>query len=249
MKEQRFFYTPELSARIRVGTEGLLSEEESRHALRVLRLTEGDMLTLMDGRGTFCEATMTGSEHHRLRYAIQNVRTLQPEWNGHLHLAIAPTKMMERVEWLAEKATEIGFDRLSLLDCRFSERHLVKTERIERIIVAAVKQSRKAWVPQVGGMTAFAQFVGNNQHGRRYIAHCYDEIPRTELYDLLMAEPVGSDERISVLVGPEGDFSFDEVKQALDAGFVSVSLGSSRLRTETAGLMAVTMMRLAARNS
>ena len=226
--------------------EGVLPDEESSHALRVLRLSEGDVLTLMDGRGLFCDARVASADRHRLCYRIEAVRPQQPEWNGHIHLAIAPTKMMERTEWLAEKATEIGCDELSLLDCRFSERRQVKTERIERIVVSAVKQSRKGWMPRVNAMAPFRQFISEHKEGRRYIAHCYEEIARTELYADLRARPIDKDDSALVLVGPEGDFAFEEVRMAIDAGFTSVSLGSSRLRTETAGLMAVTMMRLAA---
>ena len=161
-------------------------------------------------------------------------------------MAIAPTKMMERMEWLAEKATEIGFDELSLLDCRFSERRMVKTSRIEKIVVSAMKQSRKAWKPIVNEMTPFDRFLALHTSGHRFIAHCYDEIERVSLFDelrRLQCEPSSESETI-VMVGPEGDFSIDEVRKAVAAGFVSVTLGTSRLRTETAGLASIMMMQL-----
>jgi 16S rRNA (uracil1498-N3)-methyltransferase len=149
--------------------------------------------------------------------------------------------MMERIEWLAEKATEVGFDELSFLDCQFSERRTIKTARIEKIVVAAMKQSRKAWLPQVNEMESFRSFIQKHTQGRRYIAHCYEEVPRENLYSELL-QP--SDDDVLVMIGPEGDFSIEEVRMAVDAGFVSVDLGKSRLRTETAALAAVMMMQL-----
>ena len=150
------------------------------------------------------------------------------------------------MEWLVEKATEVGFNELSLLDCQFSERRVVKTSRLEKIVVSAVKQSRKAWVPVVNEMQSFKAFVKMHTTRHRYIAHCYDEVERVNLFDNL--RQVFADEtpdEVLVLVGPEGDFSIDEVRMAVEAGFVSVDLGRSRLRTETAGLSAVMMMQLA----
>ena len=151
--------------------------------------------------------------------------------------------MIDRVEWLTEKATEIGIDELSFLDCSFSERHVVKLSRLEKIVVSAMKQSRKPFLPTVNDVTDFHRFIKQYPQGRRYIAHCYDEIPRTELFDELR-KPSDSADAL-VLIGPEGDFSIGEVEDALKAGFVSVSLGKSRLRTETAALSAVMMMQLA----
>jgi 16S rRNA (uracil1498-N3)-methyltransferase len=247
VKEERYFYVPDASVL------GELPEEEAIHAVRVLRLKEGDELMLMDGEGTFFKAVVTSATGKRCCYAIENTLPQQRQWPLHLHLAIAPTKMMERMEWLAEKATEIGFDELSFLDCRFSERRVLKTQRIEKIVVAAMKQSRKAWKPVVNEMQDFKTFIAQHSTGRRYIAHCYEEVPRVNLFKELVSfssgqsneAPSGAVGGATVLVGPEGDFSIDEVRQALDAGFVSVSLGESRLRTETAGLAAVMMMQLA----
>lgn len=239
MKEERFFYVPNAAAC------NELPEEEAQHAVRVLRLKEGDELMLMDGEGTFFRAvvTMTGGKH--CFYSIEETLPQERPWSGHLHLAIAPTKMMERLEWLAEKATEVGFDELSLLDCRFSERRVVKTPRLEKIVVSAVKQSRKAWKPIVNEMQDFKTFIARQNEGLRYIAHCYNEVPRVNLFSDLCAKLPAAGSQILVLVGPEGDFSIDEVRMAVDAGFVSVDLGKSRLRTETAGLAAVMMMQLA----
>lgn len=240
MKEERFFYVPDAAA----CSE--LPEEEANHAVRVLRLKEGDELMLMDGEGTFFRAVVTMTSGKHCYYSVEETLPQSRPWRGNLHLAIAPTKMMERMEWLAEKATEVGFDELSLLDCRFSERRVVKTLRLEKIVVSAMKQSRKAWKPVVNDMQDFRTFVARHTDGRRFIAHCYEEVPRVNLFAELCKAPQDEAETSAlVLVGPEGDFSIDEVRMAVDAGFVSVDLGKSRLRTETAGLAAVMMMQLA----
>jgi 16S rRNA (uracil1498-N3)-methyltransferase len=196
----------------------------------------------MDGEGYFFRAIITVATNHRCLYKIIDCMPQQPAWKGHLHLAMAPTKLMDRVEWFAEKATEIGFDELTFLDTQFSERKVVKEERIEKILVSAMKQSRKAWKPQLNGMQSFKDFVSTHATGKRFIAHCYEEVPRVNLFQELRKDnPCDA----LVLIGPEGDFSIDEVRMAVDAGFISVDLGSSRLRTETAGLSAVMMMQLA----
>ncbi len=237
MKETRFFYDPELS--------GLLPEEEAKHAVRVLRMTEGDTLNLMDGCGSFCVAQITAAGNHRCAYIILEQQLQDPDWQGHLHLAMAPTKLNDRVEWFAEKATEIGFNELSFLRCQYSERKEIKQERIEKIVVSAMKQSHKAWKPRVNEMTDFRKFITEKRVGQKFICHCYDDAdvgeshPRAFLLDALKQ---GDD--ATVLIGPEGDFSVDEVKQAMANGYQSVSLGSSRLRTETAALVAVHLMQL-----
>jgi len=238
MKEERFFFVPQAS------DVQELPEEEAAHALRVLRLKEGDGLVLIDGEGTFLQATVSMVSGKHCFYVIEKRMPQLRQWVRHLHLAIAPTKMMERMEWLAEKATEVGLDELSLLDCRFSERRVVKTQRLEKIVVSAMKQSRKAWKPTVNAMQDFRSFVKQHNNGFRFIAHCYDEVPRRSLFAELRQASLSDDTEVIVMVGPEGDFSIDEVRMAIEAGFVSVDLGKSRLRTETAGLAAVMMMQL-----
>ena len=196
----------------------------------------------MDGCGTFYRARVSQADRKRCGYQVVEVLPQQRQWEGRVHLAIAPTKMMERTEWMAEKATEVGIDALTFLDCQFSERKVLKLERIQKIVQAAVKQSRKAWFPQLEEMQPFRRFVESHTTGRRYIAHCYDEVPRVSLFDELRRPAPSAD--ALVMIGPEGDFSIDEVRTAVAAGFVSVDLGVSRLRTETAGLAAVMMMQL-----
>lgn len=158
--------------------------------------------------------------------------------------------MMERMEWMVEKCTEIGFDEIDFVDCKFSERHTLRTDRIERIVVSAMKQSHKAEKPLVHDMTPLADFIATPRPGAKYIAHCYDEVPRTDLYALLGKEALSNaGNPVTILVGPEGDFSIDEVRMAIQNGYVSVSLGQCRLRTETAGLSAVMMANLCHRKS
>ena len=227
------FYTPNIMA------SAELPEEEAAHCLRVLRLTVGDEILLTDGKGFFYKAQIDGIAGKRCRVKIVETIEQVPLWKGHLHLAMAPTKNIDRTEWLAEKATEIGFDELTFLDCRFSERKVVKNERIEKIVVSAVKQSLKARKPQVNEMIGFTRFIRQNFPGQKFIAHCY-EGDKPLLQDVLDA-----DADALVMIGPEGDFSPEEVRQAEEAGFQAVSLGRSRLRTETAALVAVHLMNLA----
>ena len=236
MKEVRFFYVPDAS------TSHELPADEAMHALRVLRLQSGDEMMLMDGVGNFYRAEVTLAHTKHCLYDIKETMPQQPQWLGHVHLAIAPTKMMERMEWLIEKAVEVGVDEISFLNCQFSERRLVKLPRLEKIVIAATKQSRKAWKTTLNEVDTFKHFITQPREGGKYIAHCYEEIPRTSLFDELRNSDASQD--ATVLVGPEGDFSIDEVRLAVANGYKSVHLGTSRLRTETAGLSAVMMMQL-----
>lgn len=236
MKEVRFFYAPEAS------TSNELPNDEAMHALRVLRLKIGDELMLMDGCGNFYRAEVTLAHTKHCLYEVKETLPQERQWKGHLHLAIAPTKMMERMEWMIEKAVEIGVDEISFLNCQFSERRLVKIPRVEKIAISAMKQSHKAWNTQLNDVRMFKDFISQSREERKFIAHCYDEIPRTYLYDELRKP--SDTEDATVLIGPEGDFSFSEVQEAIANGYQSVHLGKSRLRTETAGLSAVMMMQL-----
>ena len=203
------FYTPDIQK------TNELPEEEAQHCTRVLRLSIGDEITLTDGKGSFYKAEITAATNKRCLVAIKETIFQKPLWPCHLHIAMAPTKNMDRNEWFAEKATEIGFDELTFLNCRFSERKVIKNERIEKILISAIKQSLKARLPKLNEMTDFNKFI--NQ----------------ELKDVLKA---GED--ALVLIGPEGDFSEGEVEKAIERGFTPISLGKSRLRTETAALVA-----------
>lgn len=220
------FYVPDIAD----GWE--LSDEEAAHALRVLRLAVGDALEVTDGRGNLyrTEVASIAGKHCYVK-AVEPV-DMPKNWNGTFHLAIAPTKNMDRIEWLAEKATEIGLDAITFLNCRFSERKVVKTERVERIVVSAMKQSLKYCKPAVGEMTDFKRFIAEERPGAKFIAHCHDS------ERVLLKEVLQPGEDVTILVGPEGDFSPEEVEMAVKAGYRPVSLGSSRLRTETAALVA-----------
>lgn len=229
------FYTPDIT------TNPELPQEEAAHAIRVLRLSEGDEVMLTDGKGSFYRAEIDMISGKRCYVRIVETTTPEPLWYGHLHLAMAPTKNMDRIEWFAEKATEIGVDEITFLDCRYSERRVVKTERIEKILVSAMKQSLKPTLPRLNGMTSFDKFVAQPFVGQKFIAHCYEG----DKESLQRALAPGED--ALVLIGPEGDFSPEEVEKAIAHGFRPITLGKSRLRTETAALVAVHLMNLAAR--
>lgn len=236
MKEKRYFFVPHTT------NQNELPEDEAQHATRVLRLNPGDEIFLMDGEGNYYRAHITVASQKHCMYEIDETMPQEKGWNGRIHLAIAPTKMMERMEWLVEKATEIGFDEISFLNCRFSERRQIRTDRIEKIVVSAMKQSRKPWKPVVNDMIDFNKFIHEDRPGRKYIAHCYEMIERSDLFDSMKRIP--HDEDITILIGPEGDFALDEVELAYALGYKSVTFGDTRLRTETAGLMAVAMAQL-----
>ena len=238
MKETRFFYVPDADQQQELPTA------EAMHAMRVLRLKSGDELFLMDGVGNYYRAVVTIAATHNCYYDIVERLPQTHQWQGHIHLAIAPTKVLDRIEWMVEKATEVGVDEITFFHSKFSERKLLKTTRLEKIAISAMKQSHKAWKPVIHEIISFKDLISSPVEGRKYIAHCYEEIPRISLFEELQALDKTAAESVTVLIGPEGDFSIDEVQMALEAGYQSVHLGNSRLRTETAGLMAVTMMQL-----
>ena len=171
---------------------------------------------------------------------IEEKELPKPLWKGYLHIAVAPTKLMERNEWFVEKAVEIGVDEITFLNTEHSERDVIKMERIEKIAVSAMKQSEKAFMPRLNGMTRFRTLIENGFEGDKFIAHCEPGM-KVHLKDAVVA---GHD--TLVLIGPEGDFSPAEIEMALKAGFKPISLGPSRLRTETAAIVAVHIMNLAA---
>lgn len=226
------FYTPD----IQIKPE--LPEDEAQHCIRVLRLKQGDEIFLTDGKGCFYKAEIDAISGKRCLVIIKETIKQDSPWGCHLHVAMAPTKNMDRTEWFAEKATEIGFDELTFLNCRFSERKVIKTERIEKILVSAVKQSLKANKPLLNEMIDFNKFIVREFNGQKFIAHCYEgDKP-------LLKDVLNKKENALVLIGPEGDFSVEEVEKAVACGFIPISLGKSRLRTETAALVACHTMNL-----
>lgn len=224
--DKTIFYTPDI---LKTST---LSPEESLHCARVLRMKEGDELLVTDGTGNFFEAVLTNAHQKHCGVNILNTVASPKTWNFNLHLAFAPTKNIDRVEWFAEKATEIGIDRFSPLLCFHSERRQMKHERMEKILISAMKQSQKAYLPQLDELSSFSQFIKQDFGGRKFIAHCYAS-EKKHLKDLYTPQ-----EDVLILIGPEGDFSEQEVAEAITNGFEPITLGDSRLRTETAALVA-----------
>lgn len=223
----QLFYAPD------IATNPLLPEEESRHCTKVLRLTVDDTLMLTDGKGSFYRAVIAEPHPKHCRVTVVEHLPQAPLWPFRIHLAVAPTKNIDRMEWFLEKATEVGIDTVTCLNCRFSERREVKTERLEKILVSAMKQSQKARLPQLIGMSDFSDFVARPFEGRKMIAHCHtpEDLP-------LIRSVYRPGEDALILIGPEGDFSKEEVELAEAHGFIGVSLGKSRLRTETAAFTA-----------
>ena len=216
-----------------------LPDEEAGHCIRVLRMKEGDSIRLTDGKGCFYDAVISAVSGKRCMVHIERKEQQEQLWNGYLHIAVAPTKLMDRNEWFVEKAVEIGVDEITFLKTDHSERDVIKMERIEKIAVSAMKQSQKATLPVLNGMTSLRSFIERGFDGDKYIAHCE---PGSKV---LLQDALTPGHNSLVLIGPEGDFSPVEIEMALKAGFKPISLGPSRLRTETAALVAVHIMNLA----
>jgi len=219
------FYVPSL-------TVPVLPEEESQHAVKVLRLQVGEEITVVDGAGGLYKARITNPHPKHCSFEITETILEYGKRDYRLHIAIAPTKNMERLEWFIEKATEIGIDEITPVICRYSERKIVKAERLEKIIISAAKQSLKAYFPKLNPQCSFDELMKTHQASQKFIAHCYEEDKR------LLQNEITKASDVLILIGPEGDFSKEEVQKALSLGFIPVSLGNSRLRTETAGVVA-----------
>lgn len=210
-----------------------LNEEESLHCVKVLRLSQGDTIQVIDGIGTLYDARIVVPSPKRVEVEIL---AAHPDFGSHpyeLHMAVAPTKNIDRFEWFVEKAVEIGVDSITPLLCRYSERKVIKLERLEKIAISAAKQSLKGKVPVIHSLTSIDQFLSDAPEGQRFIAHCHEDGER-----LLLSKQIQPGSVCSVLIGPEGDFSEEEVAKAMKTGFIPVSLGNSRLRTETAAVVA-----------
>lgn len=222
------FYVQEIE-----GVAAWLEEDEMQHCVRTLRKGVGDRIVITDGKGAAYEATVLEIERRRVRLGIE-----RPLEQGRavlplsLHIAIAPTKNMDRMEFLVEKATEIGVASIGLLRCRRSERKEVRVDRLEKIIQAAAKQSLQFTFPVLYPMMEVGAYIRQHRQEQNFIAHCQaDDLPLL----VRVCRPVGA---IGILIGPEGDFSDEEIAAAEAAGFEAISLGQSRLRTETAGVVA-----------
>jgi 16S rRNA (uracil1498-N3)-methyltransferase len=223
------FYTPDIAP---IHPQYFLNEEESKHAVRVLRLQSGDEVQLIDGRGGLYEAKITDAHPKRVILQITSVINEFNKRNHYLHIAIAPTKNIERLEWFLEKATEIGIDEISLIISQRSERKEAKPERLNKIITSAIKQSIKAYHPVLNAPLPLSALITKSFEGQKFIAHCMPG-DKADLRDILDLQG-----RYLILIGPEGDFSPAEVDEALHNGFKAITLGQARLRTETAALEA-----------
>ncbi len=221
------FYTPDIG-----NTTYQLAEQESKHCIRVLRLKKGDRVHLVDGRGGFYEAYILSEDPKRCLLGISSKQQRESDFPYFLHVAIAPTKNLDRFEWFVEKATELGISMITPIICDRSERRDVKTERLERVIVSAMKQSYKAYLPVIKEPQPFKSWIRERINGFKGIAHCMDE-DKIRLWDIPALKLA------TIAVGPEGDFTPQELELAKAQGYRGLDLGMARLRTETAGVAVV----------
>jgi len=225
----QLFYNSEIKTTTQQVT---FNKNESRHIVRVLRKKEGDKIYITNGLGTLFTSEILLASDKKCLVQITNLESQKKPWNYYLHIAIAPTKLNDRFEWFLEKATEIGIDEITPIICEHSERKVLKTERMEKIIHSAAKQSLKYHFPKFNNPITFNQFISLEHTGQLFIAHC-EETAKKSLKSLLKPAL-----KTTILIGPEGDFSSKEIQQSLEHKFIPVSLGESRLRTETAGVVA-----------
>jgi 16S rRNA (uracil1498-N3)-methyltransferase len=230
------FYTPDITSNTYT-----LNEEESKHGIRVLRLKIGDKVILIDGVGGWYEAIIKDDNPKNCTVNIVETKKEFGKRNLHLHIAIAPTKNMDRLEWFTEKATEIGIDEITTIDCQNIKRTIVKTERLNKVAISAIKQSLKTYLPKINELMDFKKLIASslNFDGQKFIAHCYQSLSeKGEENKSHLKNLYKKGSNAFILIGPEGDFSIEEVKLAMSHGFKEISLGSSRLRTETAAMVA-----------
>ncbi|MBA3683090.1 MAG: 16S rRNA (uracil(1498)-N(3))-methyltransferase [Bacteroidetes bacterium] len=213
-----------------IDKTGMLTSEESWHCAKVLRKKAGDAIQLIDGKGNFYEAILELVSDKKCTAKITSGPVLQAKRNYYLHLAIAPTKQIDRIEWMIEKAVEIGIDEISFINCKNSERTVIKTDRINKIVESAVKQSLQAYIPKINELVSFKELINAAIADQKLIGHCYEgekqNIKQTDF----------KNRSTLILIGPEGDFAKEEVDLAINNKFKAVSFGQNRLRTETAGL-------------
>ncbi len=215
-----------------------LSAEESRHCAKALRKKTGEKILLTNGKGMLAKGVILDAHPARTNVTIVSQKKVESERSFYLHMIVAPTKNMDRFEWFVEKATEIGIDEITPVVCAQSERNIVKTERLKRIMVSAIKQSQRTMMPKVNPVIHYFDLMKKEFAGYCYIAHCTagEKVYIKDHY------PKGS--AVTVLIGPEGDFNQPEVELAQEKGFVAISLGENRLRTETAALLSCTELNL-----
>lgn len=228
----QLFFTPDIQPH---HSSFILSEEESKHAIRVMRLSVGERIHLVDGQGGLYETEIIDAHPKRTTLRVLSVKENFGKATYEIHMAVAPTKNIDRIEWFLEKATEVGLSEFTPIICEHSERKEVKVERLEKVAVAAMKQSLKAYLPKINPAIPFSKFIDQIKDNTFYkgIAHCVDSEKK---YISNTFVPKG---KYLILIGPEGDFSDKEISQAMNAGFIPLSLGEARLRTETAALTSV----------
>lgn len=217
-----------------------LDEEEMQHVIKTLRKKIGDQVDLMDGKGSFYHCRIVEIAKRETKLQILSKREESLTWDFNIHLAIAPTKNIDRIEWMLEKAVEIGINELTPIICRHSERKQLRIDRLEKIAIAAAKQSRKSFFTKINEAQDFEKLITNATENQKYIAHCQTD-NLEQLRDIFRKK---TSESVLILIGPEGDFSLEEIKKAESKDFRSVSLGKSRLRTETAGLLACSVFHI-----
>ncbi len=224
----QLFYNPELTEKTEQFS---FSKEESKHITKVLRKKIGDILHITNGNGWLFNAKIISADLKKCTVSIKT-KKLQPKRNYNLHLAVAPTKMNDRYEWFLEKATEIGIDSITPIICDHSERKIIKQERFKKIVQSAMKQSLQYYLPKLNDAISFKNFIKQDFKGQRFIAHCEDTNRKS------LKQELQTQQNITILIGPEGDFSVKEIAQALQCKFIPVTLGKTRLRTETAAIVA-----------
>lgn len=225
-----YFYLPDIDASKQKCT---LPKEEAKHIVRVLRKKEGDEILLTNGKGTLIKAIINQADMKCCEVLFEEIMQDVGKKPYTFTMAVAPTKNNSRYEWFLEKATEIGVDTFVPLLSFHSERRNINKSRLENILVSAMKQSQKAYLPHITELTKFSEYIAQKRNGLCCIAHCYDDIPRESIKNIYTPK-----ENITILIGPEGDFSKEEVKEAMNMGYKSIHLGDNRLRTETAGVVA-----------
>lgn len=237
----QLFYNPEI---LETTKEIIFDKIESAHIVRVLRKKEGDILHITNGKGWLFDAKIVIANDKKCLASIIKTNIKPKPWNYYLHIAIAPTKMNDRMEWFIEKATEIGIDEITPIICSNSERRVVKLDRFEKIMQSAMKQSLKYTLPKLNEAQTFSAFINQKMDGKICIAHCesFDKSSRQGQDKSLLKSIIKPSEKVTILIGPEGDFSSEEIKKALAKNYLPISLGESRLRTETAALVAVNLV-------
>ena len=226
----QLFYNPSIDKNT---NEITFDKIESRHVVKVLRKKEGDYIYLTNGKGDLFNCKISVANDKKCLINVVDIEHKKQQRKYYLHLAIAPTKNNDRLEWFLEKATEIGIDEITPIICDNSERKFIKPERLKKIIISAMKQSLKFYLPKLNEVVTLSEFLKQNQTQGKYIAHCVENEKQ------LMKDILQPKESYTILIGPEGDFSFSEIENSLQKGYTPITLGKARLRTETAALVSV----------